>query len=402
MLPSRQAEARDVLDGMKSSQDGAARITNCQCAARVTIDDSPWGACPSIDDLNVPYVPRSLRPNFCAIRIEKVNAVRSIRSHDEFQLPIAKKVARCRVVNASHERAAKAPTLYSVVIKQAQFLCPASAVEEKRRLPLLSLHENNRVDSTCGEVSGPVDLLIRAHKYCAKRSYDRELRFCRAAELSVAEVRYRAHLRVTGRRTFGQQIASIGNSCFAEICWQRRRMGNFKAARNNACRKYACRYSYCTDVDGHVQPCAGIIIIREACGLQECGRARIRVNLDVWFREAVTGEIPVAACIIVSAPEWRNWQTRWTQNPMVLSIMRVRPPPPAPSFSLRYQPIRFSVRILRTSNLQNKLPYHPFPAFVPLLRFHQPTTLGLYGSPSSAAPNARTTQKQAPPPRCSR
>src|SRR5437588_4744387 len=30
-------------------------------------------------------------------------------------------------------------------------------------------------------------------------------------------------------------------------------------------------------------------------------------------------------------PEWRNWQTRWTQNPVVLSTVWVRPPPPGPS-----------------------------------------------------------------------
>ena len=29
-------------------------------------------------------------------------------------------------------------------------------------------------------------------------------------------------------------------------------------------------------------------------------------------------------------PEWRNWQTRWTQNPVVLSTVWVRPPPPGP------------------------------------------------------------------------
>src|SRR6266481_8291485 len=30
------------------------------------------------------------------------------------------------------------------------------------------------------------------------------------------------------------------------------------------------------------------------------------------------------------SPEWRNWQTRWTQNPVVLSTVWVRPPPPGP------------------------------------------------------------------------
>jgi hypothetical protein len=32
-------------------------------------------------------------------------------------------------------------------------------------------------------------------------------------------------------------------------------------------------------------------------------------------------------------PEWRNWQTRWTQNPVVLSTVWVRPPPPGPLHS---------------------------------------------------------------------
>src|SRR6266478_905665 len=31
------------------------------------------------------------------------------------------------------------------------------------------------------------------------------------------------------------------------------------------------------------------------------------------------------------SPEWRNWQTRWTQNPVVLSTVWVRPPPPGPT-----------------------------------------------------------------------
>src|SRR5579859_1285278 len=35
----------------------------------------------------------------------------------------------------------------------------------------------------------------------------------------------------------------------------------------------------------------------------------------------------------IISPEWRNWQTRWTQNPVVLSTVWVRPPPPGPSIS---------------------------------------------------------------------
>ena len=33
---------------------------------------------------------------------------------------------------------------------------------------------------------------------------------------------------------------------------------------------------------------------------------------------------------LIIGPEWRNWQTRWTQNPVVLSTVWVRPPPPGP------------------------------------------------------------------------
>src|SRR6266446_8853587 len=33
----------------------------------------------------------------------------------------------------------------------------------------------------------------------------------------------------------------------------------------------------------------------------------------------------------MDAPEWRNWQTRWTQNPVVLSTVWVRPPPSTPT-----------------------------------------------------------------------
>ena len=36
--------------------------------------------------------------------------------------------------------------------------------------------------------------------------------------------------------------------------------------------------------------------------------------------------------LVEQGPEWRNWQTRWTQNPVVLSTVWVRPPPPGPTF----------------------------------------------------------------------
>ena len=41
--------------------------------------------------------------------------------------------------------------------------------------------------------------------------------------------------------------------------------------------------------------------------------------------------------------EWRNWQTHGTQNPAAFTVMRVRPPPPAPTnreiFSINFPPV---------------------------------------------------------------
>ena len=36
--------------------------------------------------------------------------------------------------------------------------------------------------------------------------------------------------------------------------------------------------------------------------------------------------------LVEQGPEWRNWQTRETQNLVVLSTVWVRPPPPGPTF----------------------------------------------------------------------
>ena len=33
--------------------------------------------------------------------------------------------------------------------------------------------------------------------------------------------------------------------------------------------------------------------------------------------------------LVLSTPEWWNWQTRRTQNPVTLAVMRVQAPPPA-------------------------------------------------------------------------
>src|SRR5215468_7196516 len=46
---------------------------------------------------------------------------------------------------------------------------------------------------------------------------------------------------------------------------------------------------------------------------------------------------------LIVHPEWRNWQTRWTQNPVVLSTVWVRPPPPGPFTS--FVQIRFHTTV---------------------------------------------------------
>src|SRR5262245_47412717 len=50
----------------------------------------------------------------------------------------------------------------------------------------------------------------------------------------------------------------------------------------------------------------------------------------------------------VVGPEWRNWQTRWTQNPVVLSTVWVRPPPPGPCLFARVRPALFVSGFLGT------------------------------------------------------
>ncbi len=48
-------------------------------------------------------------------------------------------------------------------------------------------------------------------------------------------------------------------------------------------------------------------------------------------RPAAPGVAPEFACIILHRLEWRNWQTRETQNLVVLGTVGVQVPPPAPS-----------------------------------------------------------------------
>src|SRR5256885_10412697 len=50
------------------------------------------------------------------------------------------------------------------------------------------------------------------------------------------------------------------------------------------------------------------------------------------FVRARLSERDARVMLVEEGPEWRNWQTRWTQNPVVLSTVWVRPPPPGPNF----------------------------------------------------------------------
>src|SRR2546426_8312782 len=47
-------------------------------------------------------------------------------------------------------------------------------------------------------------------------------------------------------------------------------------------------------------------------------------------RAGAVSECGARVMLVEEGPEWRNWQTRWTQNPVVLSTVWVRPPPPGP------------------------------------------------------------------------
>ena len=40
------------------------------------------------------------------------------------------------------------------------------------------------------------------------------------------------------------------------------------------------------------------------------------------------GSNPATPVIILNLPAWRNWQTRWTQNPVSVEDVPVRPRPP--------------------------------------------------------------------------
>jgi hypothetical protein len=63
---------------------------------------------------------------------------------------------------------------------------------------------------------------------------------------------------------------------------------------------------------------------------------RISYDVTKFLDKNVTWELLSQRCahamFVKESPEWRNWQTRWTQNPVVLSTVWVRPPPPGPSF----------------------------------------------------------------------
>src|SRR5262249_23458043 len=65
-------------------------------------------------------------------------------------------------------------------------------------------------------------------------------------------------------------------------------------------------------------------------GRPKTGALISRYNLFNSRRACRTGKLQRAS------PEWRNWQTRWTQNPVVLSTVWVRPPPPGPKSAERW------------------------------------------------------------------
>src|SRR5271165_1194801 len=80
----------------------------------------------------------------------------------------------------------------------------------------------------------------------------------------------------------------------------------------------------------------GIRCTRSLAGAREAGQACARG----WCRWRAFGVEFGGAVLSVAeqrvtfkhCPEWRNWQTRWTQNPVVPGTVWVRPPPPGPFF----------------------------------------------------------------------
>src|SRR5256885_15145569 len=56
------------------------------------------------------------------------------------------------------------------------------------------------------------------------------------------------------------------------------------------------------------------------------------------FGRARLSERGARVMLVEEGPEWRNWQTRWTQNPVGLSTVWVRPPPPGPNSFFQASP----------------------------------------------------------------
>ncbi len=72
--------------------------------------------------------------------------------------------------------------------------------------------------------------------------------------------------------------------------------------------------------------------------------SRLRLGLPFCARShgnrtcsALSRQLPGCRGRGPAVPKWRNWQTHGTQNPAVLSTMRVRPPPSAPMESTSYR-----------------------------------------------------------------
>ena len=78
-----------------------------------------------------------------------------------------------------------------------------------------------------------------------------------------------------------------------------------------------------------------------------------QVAEHVLGKDEVTGSIPVTAfgrltnaarlgkIYFVVMPVWRNWQTRWTQNPVSVEDVSVRPRSPVSKFIVKLLKPRF-------------------------------------------------------------
>src|SRR6266567_1551979 len=85
--------------------------------------------------------------------------------------------------------------------------------------------------------------------------------------------------------------------------------------------------------NGHAQIMDGVRVGGRADVFQLLDDAVHPKGQEITSHYEMTGRLergPRACYFGIDIPEWRNWQTRWTQNPVVLSTVWVRPPPPGP------------------------------------------------------------------------